>query len=147
MSRRGTLIDPRRQRAHFRDLIGHLLTHQVAPKTDLATLTDKKLAAVSKTQMMWIETVARLDALVEPAFRIAPLVGDHASFAGASRRARHCSPARQRDLCFVRKRAKRHAGDIDRNVEHHRALCERADDGFGFAFLAITLDDEAGQRS
>ena len=96
---------------------------------------------------MRVEAVARLDALVEPFHRVAPLVGDHAAFARARSRARHGRAAGERDLGFVRQGTKGHARHIDRDIEHHRSLGARADDGLGVAFLAIAFDDEAGERA
>ena len=147
MARRRALVDPAGQRAHFGDLIGDLLAHEVAAETDLAPLADEELAAIGQAQMVRVEAVARLDALIEPLRRIAPLVGDHAAFAGAGGGAGHGGAARQSDLGLVGQRAKAHAGDVDRNVEHQRPLRARTDDGLGFALLAIALDDEARQRS
>src|SRR3984957_13781514 len=80
---RRALVDAGRQRAHFGDLVRHLLAHEVAAETDLAALADEEFASIGDPQMMRIEPVARLDALIEPAFRIAPLVGDHSAFTGA----------------------------------------------------------------
>ena len=97
--------------------------------------------------MMRVEAVARLDALIEPLHRIAPLVGDHAALARAGGRARHGGAAGERDLRLVGQRAEAHAGHIDRDVEHHRPLGLGPDHRLGLAFLAIALDDEAGQRA
>ena len=141
------LVDAGGQRAHLGDLVGHLLAHQMAAEADLAALADEELAGIGEAQMMRVEAVARLDALVEPFHRIAPLVGDHAAFARAGGGARHGGAAGERDLGLIRKRAEGHAGHIDRDIEHHRALGARADDRLGLAFLAIAFDDEAGQRA
>ncbi len=147
MARRRALVDAGRQRAHLRHLVGHLLAHQMAAEPDLAALADEELARVRQPQMMRVEAVARLDALIEPLDRVAPLVGDHAALARARRRARHGGAAGERDLRLVGQRAEAHAGHIDRDVEHHRPLGARADHRLGVAFLAIALDDEAGQRA
>ena len=147
MARRRALIDSGGKRAHLRHLVGDLLAHQMTAEADLAALADKELASVGKPQMMRIEAVARLDALIEPLDRIAPLVGDHAAFAGAGGRAGHGGAAGKRDLRFVGQRAEAHAGDIDWDVERHRPLGARADHRLGIAFLAIALDDEARQRA
>ena len=147
MARRRALIDAGRQRAHLGHLIGHLLAHQMAAETDLAALADEEFASIRQPQMMRVEAVARLDALIEPLHRVAPLVRDHAAFAGAGGRARHGRAARERDLRLVGERAEAHAGDVDRDVERHRPLGARADHRLGIAFLAIALDDEAGQRA
>ena len=147
MARRRALIDAGGKRAHLRHLVGDLLAHQMTAEADLAALADEELASVGKPQMMRIEAVARLDALIEPLDRIAPLVGDHAAFAGAGGRAGHGGAAGKRDLRLVGQRAEAHAGDIDRDVERHRPLGARADHRLGIAFLAIALDDEARQRA
>ena len=126
MAGRRALIDTGRQRAHLGDLVGDLLAHEVTTQTDLAALADEKLAGVGQTQVMRIEAVARLDALIEPLGRIAPLVGDHAALARAGRRARHGGAARQRGLGLVGERAEAHAGDVDRDVELQGPLGTRA---------------------
>ena len=141
------LVDAGRQRAHLGHLVGDLLAHQMAAEADLAALADEELAGIGEAQMMRVEAVARLDALIEPVDRIAPLVGDHAALARAGGRARHGGAAGQRDLGLVGQRAEGHARHIDRDVEHHRPLGARADDRLGLAFLAIALDDEARQRA
>ena len=66
MARRRALVDAGRQRAHLGHLVGHLLAHQMAAEPDLAALADEELAGVGQAQMVRIEAVARLDALVEP---------------------------------------------------------------------------------
>ena len=43
MARGRALVDSRRQRAHLRDLLGHLLAHQVPAEADLAALSDEEL--------------------------------------------------------------------------------------------------------
>ena len=144
---RRALIDAGGERAHLGDLVGHLLPHQMAAESDLAALADEELAGIGEPQMMRVEAVARLDALVEPLDRVAPLVGDHAAFARAGGRARHGGAAGERDLRLEGQRAEAHARHIDRDVEHHRPLGARADHRLGVAFLAIALDDEAGQRA
>src|SRR5262245_16718583 len=108
----------------------------MAAETDLTALADEELAGIGQPQMMRVEAVARLDALIEPLDRIAPLVRDHAAFAGAGGGARHGGAAGERDLRLVGQRAETHAGDIDRNVEHERPLRLRADDRLRLAFLA-----------
>ena len=66
MARRRALVDAGGQRAHLGHLVGHLLPHQMAAKPDLAALADEELARVGEPQMMRVEAVARLDALIEP---------------------------------------------------------------------------------
>ena len=147
MARRRALIDAGRERAHLGHLIGHLLAHQMSAKTDLAALADEELAGIRQPQMMRVEAVARLDALIEPLHRVAPLVRDHAAFARAGGGARHGGAAGERDLRLVGESAEAHAGDIDGDVEGHRPLGARSDHRLGIAFLAIALDDEARQRA
>src|SRR6188472_1950894 len=118
----------------------------MAAKPDLTALTNEELARVRESQMMRVEAVARLDALIEPLDRVAALVGDHAAFAGAGSGASHGGAAGERNLRLVGERAEAHAGHIDRDVERHRPLGLRSYDRLRVAFLAIALDDEAGQR-
>ena len=139
------LIDTGGQGAHFGHLVGHLLAHQMAAEADLAALADEELAAVRQAQVVRVEAIARLDVLIEPLVREAPLIGDHAAFARAGRRARHGGAARQRHLGFIGQGAEAHAGDVDRNVEHDRLLGARPDHRLGLAFLAIALDHETGE--
>ena len=127
MARRRALVDAGRQRAHLGHLVGHLLAHEVAAEADLAALADEDLAGVGQAQVVRVEAVARLDALVEPLVRVAALVGDHAALARAGGGAGHGGAARQRDLGLVGERAEAHAGDVDRDVEHERPLGARAD--------------------
>ncbi len=147
MARRRALVDAGGQRAHLRHLVRHLLAHEMSAEADLATLADEELAAIGQLQMVRVEAVARLDALVEPLRRIAPLVRDHAAFAGAGRCAGHGGSARQGDLRLERQGAEAHAGDIDRDVELQRPLGLGADQGLGQALLAIAFDHETGQRA
>ena len=147
MAGRRALVDAGGQRAHLGHLIGHLLAHQMAAQAHLAALADENLAGVGELQMVRIEAVARLDALVEPLGRVPALVGDHAALAGAGRGAGHGGAARERDLGLVGERSEAHAGDVDRDVEHHRSLGARTEHGPGLALLAVAFDDEAGQRA
>jgi hypothetical protein len=147
MAGRRSLVDAGGKRAHLGDLVGHLLAHQVAAEADLATLADEELAAVGEAQMVRVEAVTGLDALIEPLGRIAPLVGDHAALARAGGGARHGGAPRQRRLGLVAERAEAHARDVDGNVEHDRLFRPRADDGLGLALLAVAFDDEARQRA
>src|SRR4030095_8152731 len=100
------------RRAHLGNLVGHFLSHQMAAKPDLAALADEELARVGETQVMRGEAVTRLDALIEPLDRVAPLVRDHAALARARGRAGHGGAAGERDLGFVRERAEAPAGHI-----------------------------------
>ena len=141
------LVDTGRQRAHLGHLVGHLLAHQMASEPDLAALADEEFAPVRQQQMVRVEAVARLDALVEPFGRIAPFVGDHAAFAGTSGGAGHGGAAGKRCFGLERERAKAHAGDVDRNVQFQRPLRAGTDHRLRLAFLAIALDHETRQRT
>ena len=147
MTGRRALVDAGRQRTHLGDLVGHFLAHQMSAQPDLAALADEELAAIRQQQVVRVEAVARLDALVEPFGRIAPLVGNHPAFAGTGSGARHGSAARERGLGLERERTETHAGDVDRDVQFHRPLGARSDHRPGLAFLAVTLDHEPGQRA
>ena len=147
MAGRRALVDARGQRAHFRHLVRHLLAHQMAAEADLAALADEELDGVRQLQMVRVEAVARLDALVEPLRGIAAFVRDHAAFAGAGRRAGHGGATGERDLRLEGQRAEAHAGDVDGDIKHQRPLGLRSDDRLGQALLAIALDDEARQRA
>ena len=147
MAGRRALVDACRERAHLGHLVRHLLAHEMAAEADLAALADEELAGVRQAQMVRVEAVARLDALVEPFRGIAPLVGDHAALAGAGGGPGHGGAAGERDLGLEAQRPEAHAGDIDRHVQHQRPLGLGADHRPGLAFLAIALDDEAGQRA
>ncbi len=147
MTGRRALVDAGRQRAHFGHLVGHLLAHQMAAEADLAALADEELAGVGQPQVVRVEAVAALDALVEPFGRVAALVRDHAALAGAGGGAGHGGAAGERDLGLVGQSAEAHAGDVDGNVELERTLGPRAQDRLGQALLAVALDHEAGQRA
>ena len=143
----GALVDPGRKRAHLRDLLGHLLTHQVPAETDLAALPDEELARVGEHQVVRVEPVPRLDALVVPLRRVVALRRDHPALARAGRRARHRRALRERHLRLERERAEGHARDVDRDVELERVLREAcAEHRRRVALLAVALDDEARQR-
>ena len=85
---RRALVDAGRQRAHLGHLLGHLLAHQVAAEADLAALADEELARVGEHQVVRVEPVPALDALVVPLRRVgrAP--------AGSSRPRPSTSPCR-----------------------------------------------------
>ena len=95
--------------------------------------------------MVRVEAVTRLDALIKPFFRIAPLIRNHAALARAGRGAGHGSATRQRCFCFIRERTETHAGYVDRDIQIKRTLGTRANDGASFTFLAVAFDDEARQ--
>ena len=147
MARRGALVDAGWQRAHLGHLVGHLLPHQMAAEPHLAALADEELARIREPQMVGVEAVAGLDALVEPLLGIAALVRDHAALAGACGGAGHGGAAGKRGLGLIRERAEAHAGDIDRDVEHQRALGIGPDHRRRYALLAVALDDEARERA
>ena len=145
--RRGALIDPGRERAHLGDLLGDLLAHEVAAEADLAALPDEELARVGEHQVVRVEPVPRLDALVVPLGRVVALRRDHPALARARRGSGHGRALRERHLGFQGERAERHAGDVDRDVELQRVLREaRAEHGRRVALLAVALDDEPRQR-
>ena len=81
MARRRALVDAGGKRAHLGHLVGDLLAHQMAAQADLAALADEEFASIGEAQVMRVEAVARLNALIEPLDRVAALVGDHAAFA------------------------------------------------------------------
>ena len=142
------LVDPGRQRAHLRHLLGDLLPHQVTAEPYLAALPDEELDPVGQHQMVRVEPVPALDHLVVPLGRQVALGRDHAALARAGRRAGHRGTLGQRHLCLERQRAEAHAGDVDRDVEFQRVLSEaRAENGLGLALLPVALDDEPGQRA
>ena len=148
MARRRALVDPGRQRAHLGDLLGHLLAHQVAAEADLAALADEELARVGEHQVVRVEPVPALDALVVPLRRVVALGRDHPALARARRRAGHRGALGERHLGLERERAEAHAGDVDRDVELDRLLREaRAEHRLRLALLAVALDHEARQRA
>ena len=148
MPRGRALVDPGRQRAHLRDLLGHLLAHQMPAESDLAALADEELARVGEHQVVRVEPVPALDALVVPLRREVALGRDHAALAGARRGAGHRRTLRERHLRLERQRAEAHAGDVDRDVELDRLLREaRTEDGLRLALLPVPLDHEPGQRA
>ena len=148
MARRRALVDPGRERAHLGDLLGHLLAHQVAAEADLAALADEELAGVGEHQVVRVEPVPALDALVVPLGREVALRRDHPALARARRRAGHRRALRERHLRLERERAEAHAGDVDRDVELDRLLREaRAEHRLRLALLAVALDHEPGQRA
>ncbi len=139
---------PGGERAHLCDLLGDLLTHEVPAEADLAALSDEELARVGEHQVVRVEPVPRLDALVVPLRRVVALRRDHPALARARRGSGHGRALRERHLRLERQRAERHARDVDRDVELQRILREaRAEHGRRVALLAVALDDEARQRS
>jgi hypothetical protein len=109
---------------------------------------DEELARVGEHQVVRVEPVPALDALVVPLRRQVALGRDHPAFAGAGRGARHRGALRERHLRLERERAEAHARDVDRDVEFDRVLREaRAEHGLRLALLAVALDHETGQRS
>ena len=130
---------PGGQGSHLRHLVGHLLSQQVPAQAHLASLADEELAAVGEAQVMGVEAVAGLDALVEPLRRVAALVRNHAALARAGGGARHRRPARERGLRLVAQRPEAHAGDVDGDVELERALRARPEHRLRQALLPVTL--------
>ena len=148
MPRRRALVDPGRERAHLRDLLGDLLAHEVAAEADLAALADEELTGVREHEVVRVEPVPALDALVVPLRREVALRRDHPALPRARRRAGHGRTLRERHLRLERERAEAHAGDVDGDVELDRVLREaRAEDGLRLALLAVALDHEPGQRA
>ena len=92
------LVDPGRERAHLRDLLGHLLAHQMPAEPDLAALADEELDPVREHQVVRVEPVPALDHLVVPLGRVVALGRDHPALARAGRRARHRRALRERHL-------------------------------------------------
>ena len=141
------LVDPGRQGAHLGDLLGHLLAHQVAAEADLAALADEELACIREHQVVRVEPVPALDALVVPLRRVVALGRDHPAFARAGGRAGHRGALGERHLRLERERAEAHPGDVDRDVELDRLLREaRAQHGLRLALLPVALDHEPGER-
>ncbi len=139
---------PAGQRTHLGHLLRHLLTHQVATEPDLASLADEELAGIGEHQVVRVEPVPALDALVVPLRREVALGRDHPALAGTRRGAGHRGALCQRHLRFERERAEAHARDVDRDVELDRILCEAgAEDRLRHALLPIALDYEARERS
>ena len=97
--------------------------------------------------MVWIETVARLNALIEPFFGVAPFVRYHPALPGTRGTARHRCTTSQRCLCFIRQCAETHAGNVNRNIQLDRTLCPWPNHGFSQALFPVTLDHESGQRT
>ena len=147
MPRRRALVDPGRQRPHLRNLLGHLLTHQMPAEPDLAALADEELDGVGEHQVVRVEPVPALDALVVPPGRVVALGRDHPALAGARRGARHRRALGERHLRLERQRAEAHPSDVHRDVELERLLREAcAEHGLRLALLAVPLDHEASQR-
>src|SRR5262249_23708914 len=140
------LIDASRQRTHLSHLICDLQTHQMSTQADLAALPDEDFAGIGDPQVVRIEAVARLDALVEPLRRVTTLVRNHPALPRARRRPGQGRAARERDLRLVRERAEAHARDVDWDVEHDWSLCTRTENGLGLALFSVTFDHKAGQR-
>ena len=144
---RRALVDPGRERAHLGDLLGHLLPHQVAAEADLAALADEELDGIREHQVVRVEPVPALDALVVPLRRVVALRRDHPALARARRRAGHRGALRERHLRLERERAEAHARDVDGDVELDRLLREaRAEHRGRVALLAVALDDEPRER-
>src|SRR5438477_790554 len=142
MARRRALVDACRKRAHLRDLLRHLLAHQMTAEPDLAALPDEELARVGQHQVMRVEAVAALDALVVPLGREVAFRRNHPALARARRRPGHRRAFRERHLRLERERAEAHTRDVDRDVELERLLREpRAEDGLRLALLAVPLAD------
>ena len=58
MAGRRPLVDAGRQGAHFGDLVGDFLSHEMAAQADLAALPNKKLHSVGQEQVLRVEAVA-----------------------------------------------------------------------------------------
>jgi hypothetical protein len=142
------LVDACGERPHLGHLLGHLLPHQVTAETDLAALPDEELARVREHQMVRIEPVPALNALVVPLRRVIALRRNHPALPRARCRAGHRGALCERHLRLEAQRPERHAGDVDRDVELDRLLREaRPEHGLRLALLAVALDHETGQRA
>src|SRR5260221_313946 len=82
-------------------------------EADFATLANEELAGIRQAQMVRVEAIARLDALIEPLRGIAPFVGNHAALTRACRRAGHGGAPGQRDLGLEAQCPEAHPGDVD----------------------------------
>jgi hypothetical protein len=115
----------------------------VAAEPDFAALPDEELAGVGQHQVMRVEAVPALDALVVPLRREVALGRDHPALPRAGRSAGHRRAPRERHLRLEREGAEAHPGDVDGNVELDRLVREaRAENGLRDALLAIPLDHE-----
>ena len=118
------------------------------PRPTLQPWPMKNSTRVGEHQVVRVEPVPALDALVVPLGRVVALRRDHPALARARRRAGHRRALRERHLRLERERAEAHAGDVDRDVELDRLLREaRAEHRLRLALLAVALDHEAGQRA
>ena len=142
------LVDPGREGAHLGDLLGHLLAHQVPAEPDLAALADEELDRVREHQVVRVEPVPALDALVVPLGRVVALGRDHPALARAGRGPGHGRAPGERHLRLQREGAEAHPRDVDGDVELERLPGEAgAQHRRRVAFLAIALDHEPGQRA
>src|SRR2546425_3071105 len=120
----------------------------MAAESDLAALPDEELAGIGEHQMVRVEPVPALDALVVPLGREVALGRNHPALTGTGGGAGHGRAPGERHLRLERERAEAHPGDVDRDVELDRILREaRTEHGLRLALLSVTLDDEAGERA
>jgi hypothetical protein len=141
MTARRTLIDAGRQRAHGSDARIHLLPEQHAAAARFRALTDHDFNRVGTAHVVRVEAITRRQALIDQCLRRAAFLLRHAAVAGGGRGA-HGRGGLAECFFHVRgQRAEAHAGDRDRNVEHHRFFGKaRAEHRLRRAFLAIPFE-------
>src|SRR3989442_9356588 len=118
----------------------------MAAESDLAALPDEELAGVGEHQMVRVEPVPALDALVVPLGREVALGRNHPALTGTGGGAGHGRAPGERHLRLERERAEAHPGDVDRDVELNRILREaRTDHGLRLALFSVTHNHETGE--
>ena len=114
---------------------------------DLAALSDKEFAGVRQTQMMRIEAIAGLNALIEPLTGVTSLIRDHSALTRTCRSTCHGGSSSQSGFRFIGESAETHTGNVNRDVENQRFLRTRTQYRLGHTAFTISFDHKSGERS
>ena len=144
MSSGAALVDACGQVAHGGHVVQHLDAHEEAASAGLGALPHNNLQSVGPHHVVGAEAVAAGENLIDEVGGFLPLLGEHATVAGAGGRACHGGTASQGCLGGAREGTVAHAGDIDRSLQQQGVLgVAVADNGSGVAPLLVALEGEA----
>ena len=143
----GALIHAFGKHAHFRYPWINLLTEKHAAAARLGALSDHDFDRIGAAHIVWLESIARRQALINERLRRPAFLFRHAPVARGGRCPHFTCRAPERFLDVSGKRTEAHAGDRDRNGELDRlARKSRPQHGPGHAFFAIAFQRVARQR-
>ena len=117
----------------------------MSAQPDFTSLSDEELTGICETKMVRIESVERLDALVEPLGGIPPFIGDHTTFSRTGSSTSHRCATSQCGFGLITQGTKTHSRNINGNIKFQGAFGFRANHGFGVTLFPVSLNDEPCQ--